>query len=209
MPTERRGRATLMLKSIVFDLDGTLIDSPLNFDKIRSALGIPDGEYILEYIDSLDESLKAEKHRLLESIEIEAARDAVLIDGALHLLKYAEDLEIPTAIFTRNCRAVTEIVLANFALPVAKVITRDDAKAKPDPEGLNLLLQGWQQTPNQMLYVGDYRFDVECGKRAGVRTALFTAGKPVDDDYGADFVCDTYAMLIRQLTDSGLLRKKT
>jgi HAD superfamily hydrolase (TIGR01549 family) len=198
-----------MLKSIVFDLDGTLIDSPLDFDKIRCVLGIPNGEYILEYLDSLDDSLKTEKHRILEEIEIEAARDAVLIDGALHVLKMAKDLNIPTAIFTRNCRAVTDLVMTNFDFPVAKVITRDDAKAKPDPEGLNILLQDWQLVPSEMLYVGDYRFDVECGKKAGVRTALFTAGKQIEDCYGAEFVFDTYSMLIRQLTESNLLPKKT
>ena len=198
-----------MLKSIVFDLDGTLIDSPLNFDKIRSALGIPNEEYILEYLDSLDDSIKKQKHRTLEAIEVEAAKDAVLIEGAFQLLKLAENLNIRTAIFTRNCRAVTDIVMANFALPVAKVITRDDAKAKPDPEGLNILLQDWQLDPSDMLYVGDYRFDVECGKKAGVRTALFTAGKKIEDTYGAEFVFDTYSMLLRQLTESNLLRETT
>jgi HAD superfamily hydrolase (TIGR01549 family) len=198
-----------MLKSIVFDLDGTLIDSPLNFDKIRNALGMPEGEYILEYIESLDDSLRAEKHRILEDIEVEAAKEAVLIEGALQILKLADDLKMPTAIFTRNCRAVTDIVMANFALPVTKVITRNDAKAKPDPEGLNILLESWQQAPSEMLYVGDYRFDVECGKKAGVRTALYTAGKPLEDNYGAEFVFDSYAMLIRQLKEANLLRKRT
>lgn len=194
-----------MLRSIVFDLDGTLIDSPLNFDLIRQALAIPEGEYILEYIESLDESLRKEKHRLLEDIEVAAAKEAVLIEGAAEILHLAKKSGIPTAIFTRNCRAVTDIVLSTFTLPVSQVITRDDAKAKPDPEGLNMLLKSWKLKPLEMLYVGDYRFDVECGKKAGVRTALFTAGKPVDDDYEADFVCSTYAMLIRQLTASRLL----
>jgi HAD superfamily hydrolase (TIGR01549 family) len=197
-----------MIRSIVFDLDGTLIDSPLNFSEIRDALAIPDGDYILEHIDSLDESLRKEKHRILEQIEVAAAKKAVLIEGAMQILLHAKDLRIPTGIFTRNCHAAAAIVMSTFSLPVQKVTTRHDAKPKPDPEGLNNLLREWGQKPTDMLYVGDFRFDVECGKKAGVRTALFTAGKSVVDDFGADFVSPTYVSLITQLTEAMLLPKK-
>lgn len=42
-----------MYKGLIFDLDGTLIDSPLCFNAIRKALDIPDGNYILEYLEKL------------------------------------------------------------------------------------------------------------------------------------------------------------
>jgi len=41
------------LKLVIFDLDGTLLDSPLDFDAIRCEIGLPDGQPILEALEGL------------------------------------------------------------------------------------------------------------------------------------------------------------
>ena len=53
-----------MFKGIVFDLDGTLLDSKLCFDRIRDELDIPQGEFILEYLETIAcPQTKANKRR--------------------------------------------------------------------------------------------------------------------------------------------------
>jgi len=47
---------------------------------------------------------------------------------------------------------------------------RDDALAKPDPQGVNLLLNQWQARPDEAVMVGDFRYDLEVGRAAGVTT---------------------------------------
>jgi HAD superfamily hydrolase (TIGR01509 family) len=181
-----------LVRSIVFDMDGTLVDSPLCFTTIKQALGIPESSYILEHLAVIDPEQSRAKHRQLEDFEVSAARQAVLMPGVAEMFRRLKERQILTGIFTRNCRAATDTVLEKYQLPVDAVITREDAAPKPDPEGLLQLLTRWKLRPEDMLYVGDYRFDIECGKRAGVRTVLYTAGTLPADDYNADFVVSHY-----------------
>lgn len=43
-----------------------------------------------------------------------------------------------------------------------------------------------------MLFVGDFKFDIDCGKAAGIKTALFTNGKFADQSLAPDYVINSY-----------------
>ncbi len=181
-----------MLKAIVFDLDGTLVHSPLCLKSARDKLGVPRAELILEYLAKLPGAVRAAKFKELESIELEAAHRAVPSPGAVETLENMRRRGLRSGVFTRNCRAATEVALAKAGLSLDRLITRDDAAAKPDPAGLDLLLTEWQIEPAQMLYVGDFRHDIVCGKRARVKTALYTNGATPDETWGADHVIHSF-----------------
>jgi len=156
-----------VFKGIIFDLDGTLINSPLCFKTIRKTLDIPDGAYILEHLRELPEKERNEKHQILETIEIKAAQDAKLYPGAVETLELANSNGIKTGIFTRNCSAVVNIVLTKFKLKFDLIVTREDAPPKPNPEGLSLFINNWRIDKDELLFVGDFKFDIDCGKAAG------------------------------------------
>lgn len=177
-----------MFKGIVFDLDGTLVDSPLCFKSIRSQLEIPNDQYILEYLDQLPLKEKLEKLKLLEEIELIAAKQAVPFPRALTLLEELRALGIKIGIFTRNCRTATNHIIQSHGMKINMVVTRNDAPAKPNPEGLKLFLSQWNLEGTELLYIGDYRFDIECGKEAGVRTGLFTNGQEPLEKWSSDYV---------------------
>jgi HAD superfamily hydrolase (TIGR01549 family) len=183
-----------MYKGIVFDLDGTLVDSPLCFDSIRSELEIPEGHFILEYLDQLPPEAQIEKRRRLEEIEAEAARQAKPISGVLELLRELRGRGVPVGIFTRNCRVATELVIAMHGFEIDMVVTRDEAPAKPDPTGLRLFLTEWKLAGHEILFVGDFHFDIDCGKRAGVKTALFTNGGEAEGDLRPDHVIPHFSV---------------
>ncbi len=45
--------------------------------------------------------------------------------------------------------------------------------AKPDPAGLWLIAKQWQLPVSELLFVGDYWFDLETARRAGMASCLY------------------------------------
>ncbi|KAF1011750.1 MAG: Phosphoglycolate phosphatase [Pseudomonas fluorescens] len=79
-------------------------------------------------------------------------------------------------ILTRNARELAHVTLQAIGLAdcfaVEDVLGREDAAPKPDPDGLLKLAGAWDVSPAEMVMVGDYRFDLDCGRAAGTRTVL-------------------------------------
>ena len=73
------------------------------------------------------------------------------------------------AIVTRNCREATAIKLANNAIPIDIVLTREDAPAKPDPTALLMVARQWQLNAEDCLYVGDFIYDQLAAENAGMK----------------------------------------
>ncbi len=179
-------RATY-LDTFIFDLDGTLIELNLDFDAIRRATGVR-GRYILESILELDEESRREKLEVLKGFEVRAASTAKLMPYAREVLRLLDDMGFRKGIVTRNCRESVDIVIDRFGLEVDFVVTRDDAKPKPSPEPILLALKLAKSSPSKAVVVGDYRFDIEAGRRAGTKTALLLNERNAEFAHLADYV---------------------
>ena len=163
-----------MIKGVVFDLDGTLLDSQLCFTSIRQALGIPEGQLILEYLETLDHDERSEKTQALEEIELHAAMKSKLFPGAQEVLTSLPRIGVKAGILTRNCKRVVSWFLGAFPeLAVEYAVARELAPPKPNPRGLQIFLDRWSIAPSELLMVGDSYLDMECGLNAGVKTAWF------------------------------------
>lgn len=179
-----------MIRGVVFDLDGTLIDSRLDFPRIRAEMRLPPGQVgILESVLALaDESHRAHCEQVLWSHEQQGAQSATLMDGARELLRVLAQRQIPTAVLTRNSRRSTDLALNRLDLGFSQVLTREDAPPKPDPAGLLQICENWGFTRHEVLFVGDFQFDLQTGQQAGVRTVLYAPGVLPTYADEADFV---------------------
>ncbi len=158
----------------IFDLDGTLTVAIHDFALIRALLGVPDGADILRHLESLpaDEALAAKGR--LDGIEEELAGRTQAAVGALGLVRLLHRRGVRLGVLTRNTRANALRTLARIGLiqyiADSHVLGRDEALAKPDPDGIFKLALARGVPASRLVMVGDYCFDLQTGRAAGAAT---------------------------------------
>lgn len=187
------------LRAVLFDLDGTLVETHIDFpamtnltEALAREAGVPpevtDGKDILGMVDAAVDDLAArggdgpewrrQAFEALERLEVEGCAHPVLLPGTQELLAGLVANGVKVGVVTRNCRRVATGLLARFALPHHLLLSRDDvAKSKPNPEHLWEALKLLDARPDEALMVGDHWMDVQAGERAGVAATLGVLGK--------------------------------
>ena len=164
----------------IFDLDGTLTQPQHDFQAIKKALGIPLDADILNYLGGLPSRQAKQKYVLLDQIEHDLAGQAQAARGARALLDSLASEGVEMAILTRNSKANAHLVLEVLGLSHyfknSHVLGREQAKPKPNPEGVEWLLSRWQAEAVQALMVGDYLYDLLCARNAGVAAVHVDSG---------------------------------
>lgn len=158
------------VKGWVFDLDGTLLDSRLDFDYLRQLMQIPTGSPILEYLETLNDVSERERlMKIVDEYEWSGHLQATLIDKVDTFLSELHARGLPMALLTRNSQRVATAGLDKFGLHFFdQVISRDhELRPKPHPDGLLAISGQWRLAPEQIVYVGDYDFDMQAARNAG------------------------------------------
>jgi HAD superfamily hydrolase (TIGR01549 family) len=162
------------LQAVIFDLDGTLVDSRLDFAAMRRELSAPAGLGLLEYIDSLaDEQMRHEAMAVVHRHELAGAEAATWMPGAEEALRALCEAGVPAAIVTRNSRRAAERTMQRLAMPRVPLKAREDAAPKPDPAALLAIARAWRMPAARCAYVGDFRYDIEAAQRAGMLPVLY------------------------------------
>lgn len=158
-------------------MDGTLTIAAHDFDLIRQQLNIPRGLPILEAIEKMPTSLAAEKRKKLHELEMEIGAQSRAQPGAEETLALLQANGFKLGILTRNAEdiATTTLTAAGLASYFINtdIIGRDRCSPKPDPAGIHLLMAHWEASPANTVMVGDYLFDMQTGRNAGVSTVHF------------------------------------
>jgi HAD superfamily hydrolase (TIGR01509 family) len=181
------------MRGMIFDLDGTLVDSRLDFPAIKRDLGLPPDRAILEALAEVpDGPIKQELLARLRVHELRGAERATLFPGVQEALAFLAERAVPTAILTRNSRESTNLMLERLNLSFSQVLTREDAPPKPDPSGLTRIARRWRLQPAALAFCGDYLFDVQAGRAAGMTTVLFAPGALPNYAAQADYVLRSF-----------------
>ncbi len=160
----------------VFDMDGTLTLAVHDFPAIKRVLGIPQEDDILHHLAALPAEEAAQKHAWLLEHERELAVASRPAPGAIELVRALCERGCQLGILTRNAHELALLTLQAIGLDdcfaIADILGRDEAPPKPHPGGLLHLAERWAVTPQELVMVGDYRFDLECAQAAGARGVL-------------------------------------
>jgi HAD superfamily hydrolase (TIGR01509 family) len=194
----------------IFDLDGTLTVSAHDFEHIRSELGLAPETPILEALHAMPAAMPAAEAaplwEQLNELEFYYAGKSSVMQGATELLQKLHDDGRQLAILTRNTMPVVKQTLEACRLqhffPVEHILDRDACIPKPSPDGVRHLLQFWGADADDTVMVGDYLYDLEAGKGAGVATIHVDTRGDVDWSEYTDIRVEGLGEIIEYLQES-------
>jgi phosphoglycolate phosphatase len=214
-------------KAIVFDLDGTLVDSaPEIATALNGAMAeIGEAPFPLAEVQSfigggatvaLKRALAARGTRIED-----ASFDAMMVSfyrvyaevsekgnglypGVMETLTALRDRTVPLGVCTNKAAPITAIALRALGIAhfFATVVgARDDLPRKPAPDMLLAALTALGARPDEALVVGDSRSDVGSARAAGCPVIAVSYGYPHGPvhELGADLVIDRIADLLNHL----------
>ncbi|KZN45461.1 HAD family hydrolase [Pseudoalteromonas luteoviolacea] len=192
-----------MIKGIIFDLDGTLVTSSLDFAMMKAQLGCQREDDLLEFVDSLPSPyMREEAMALIHQHELHDANQCAFIPGAQQAVDTLFDQGFKLAIVTRNFTKAAQIKLQRCNMPIDIIVTRDDAPAKPDPSALQGIAEHWSLPSNECMYVGDYLYDIQAAHNANMMSCLFVQQEMPEYARFADCILSDWSLfsaLIEQI----------
>ena len=185
------------IQGVIFDLDGTLVSSELDFSLIKAQIGCPCEQDLLDYIAQLPSPyMREEAMNIVHQHELQDAQFATILPGVTEAVNALKVKNIPMAIVTRNFDKAAAIKLQNNPLPIETVLTRSDAPAKPDPSALNAIATLWNINASNLLCVGDFLYDIQAAHNANMRACLYAPNAvPIYADQ-ADYVLREFTELV-------------
>lgn len=188
----------MKIKAVIFDLDGTITEPYLNFDMIRSEIGLSSNAGpLLEAMEKMPPVERKKAEKILYKHEQLAIEHSKLNIGASETLKKLRHKKIKIGVMTRNTRSNASAVAKKHNIKFDAVVDRNDGPVKPDPFGVKRLCEFFQVKPQQALVVGDYLFDLQSAKAAGAKAVLIKTGKnPEQFASFADFIIDKLPEII-------------
>ncbi len=185
--------------AVLFDLDGTLLDTAPDMTNALNMLLDEEGkqplsyEYCRDYVShgsiamvtlgfgnqqNTDE-FETRRQRFLALYEQNLCVDTKLFDGMDELLLLLEERKIHWGIVTNKPEFLTLPLLEQMKLHdrACSIVSGDTiAQRKPDPAPLYLAANQCGCLVTECIYVGDAERDIEAGNRASMQTLLASYG---------------------------------
>lgn len=183
----------MKLKAILFDLDGTLLDTAPDFifcvNQLREQLGKPplaeaairaqvsNGARAMTRLAGElgegDPAIDTLNQQLLTIYQDALGKSSTLFLGIHDSLCWAVERGMHWGIITNKPSRFTLPLMAQLDVPTAPstVVCPDHvSRSKPDPEPMLLACQHCGCEPSEAIYFGDHARDIEAGRAAGMLT---------------------------------------
>ena len=216
---------SLLPAAVLFDLDGTLVDTAPDFVRVLNDLRLKYGRPALAY-DAIHVAVSAGaramiqvgfpeyaldspefaalRQEFLDNYSLGLAQESRLFSGMEDLLTALESRNIPWGIVTNKPRIYSVPLLAGLALNErcqVLVCPDDVSQTKPHPEPMYLACNTLSVSPEHTIYVGDHIRDIQAGNNAGMKTIAVGFGYIPSheniNDWQADYCVDNVAELVQ------------
>jgi len=211
-------------KIVLFDLDGTLIDSapdlrastnillsennfgPLTLDQVRSMIGNGVAKLVERAFAASGETLddgqvNTHTDRMMSIYSKHLTVETRLMNGAVEALQHCKAIEAATGVVTNKPETATRSILAHFDLTddINVVVGGDTGPMrKPAPDMLLHAVAQLGLSCSDALMVGDSPADIDAAKAADIRSIAVRGGytNVAAEDLGADIVIDSLSELV-------------
>ena len=185
-------------KAYIFDIDGTLVDSNdyhahawtraldeaglcNDFASVRPLIGMG-GDKLLKTLTGIEQSTEVGKsisNRATEIFKNEYMSQIKSFPGVSSLVSYFKESGCSLIIATSAEEGVVDTLLdvAGVKNMFDGITSSADVQStKPDPDLILAALKKLDNPKEDVVMVGDTRFDVEAARRAGIRSVTFRCG---------------------------------
>jgi len=206
-----------VIQAVLFDLDGTLVDTAPDFVKAANTLRqelnlapladnlisaqVSNGSIAVTEIASElareDAKFKPLQKALLRHYENVLGESASIYPGLQETLQQLGKRSIEWGVVTNKPLQYAKPLLKKLTLDHSAVLICPEhvSKPKPDPEGLLLAAQHCNIAASSCIYVGDHLRDIEAGKAAGMKTIAvgygYLGGGDNPTQWPADYHCES------------------
>ena len=198
-------------EAVLFDLDGTLIDTapdfisslnlllaeenkaPLADDIIRKTVshGARALVTLAFGLNEEDERFGVLRDRLLTIYADNLSVKSRLFPGGDKLIATLEEKQLPWGIVTNKPSLYAIPLIRDLGLKCSSLICPDHVShPKPHPEPLYLAASELQVKSDKCLYVGDHLRDIESGRNAGMQTVAALYGYIEDNEDPSSWKAD-------------------
>jgi len=211
----------MAMKLIIFDLDGTLVDSSTDISHaINYALegtNVPPVT-VQETITIIGEGITRLFEKIIEKNNLSAEKDILIQRFLNHYSAHLTDntpvypgvketmealKEYRKAVISNKREDLSSRILELLGMrKYFDVVVGSDttSERKPSPVPIQYVLSRFEAKPEEAVIVGDSNFDIEAGKAAGVTTIAVTYGyRPLSSLRGADYVVNTMPEILKIL----------
>jgi beta-phosphoglucomutase len=201
-----------MVKAVLWDLDGVLVDTAefhfqawralleplgveLSKEDFRRTFGLRNDTILRDLLGDLPREEIARLSERKEALFRKRARGRITaLPGALDLLHRLRRRGKKMAMVSSTPRENIELIVDELGLEGffgAIVAAEDTQRGKPDPEGFLLAAQRLEVEPRQCLVLEDATGGVEAARRAGMRCIAVATTRPREALAEADLVVDS------------------
>lgn len=217
----------VMLKGVIFDLDGTLMDTlydlyeatnyalrcqckkEITYEMTKKFVGNGNKRLLCQAFDSDDETIISKAFEDFKYYYGIHQKDHTKpYDGTIEMLSKLRKLNLKMAVVSNKYHDAT----VNLCAPVfGKYIdtfvgSTNNMKLKPDPEMVNYALSLMGLTPDEVIFVGDSDVDIKTGINAKVKKVFGVTWGFRDKDVlinaGADIIVNSQKELYQKIKEN-------
>lgn len=159
--------------AVIFDWDGVLADTHLDFSPIRRKYFGGRTVPILEEMMCLDREVQRSITDEVRWIELAGAAKAAPVEGAFELVDLLNERQIPWSVVSRNSPDSINLAARTIGFDLPKnTFHRESGPVKPSPEALWMAADAMGVPRRNCTVVGDFVYDLLGARRAGMRAVL-------------------------------------